>query len=99
MATKNEARQLLSDVAPEKCFWACDGRIFKNMEELANGLQAMSDETFKYHANSEKNDFSVWASEVLGDSKLGNELLSSKARDSAARKAAARIDSLKKKAA
>ena len=99
MATKNEARQLLGDVAPEKCFWTCDGRVFKNMEELANGLQAMSDETFKCHANSEKNDFSVWVNEVIGDSKLGNELISSKTRDSAARKAMVRVDILKKKAA
>ena len=99
MVTKNEARQLLEDVAPEKSFWTCDGRIFKNMEEFANGLQAISDEVFKYHANKDKNDFSIWANEVLSDSKLGNELLSSRTRDSAARKAVARVDSLKKKAA
>ena len=99
MVTKNEAKQFLGDVAPEKCFWTCDGRVFKNIEEFANGLQAMSDDTFRYHANNDKNDFGTWVNEVLGDSKLGNELLSSKTRDSAARKAMARVDALKKKAA
>lgn len=99
MVSKEEARQHICDVAPEKCFWTSDGQVFKNMEEFANGLNNMSNETFKYHANNDKNDFSVWVKEVLGDAKLANELLSSRNKDAAARKAMSRLESLKRKAA
>lgn len=99
MVTKDEARQYLCDVAPEKCFWTSDGQVYKNLEEFANGLQNMSSETFKYHANNEKNDFSTWVKEVIGDVKLANDLLSSRSKNSAAKKIMARVTTLKKKAA
>ena len=98
MATKEESMSYLRDVAPEQSFWVNNGPILKNLEELANALPDMSSETFGHHVNNEKNDFSSWISQVIGDEKLANDLLSSKSKDSVLKKIRNRLDSLKKKA-
>ena len=98
MLTKDDARKYLSDVASEQCFWVNNGPILKNMEELANALPDMNDETYKHHANNEKNDFSRWINDVVGDQQLANDLLSSKNKESALKKIRNRLNSLKKKA-
>lgn len=97
MATSEEAIKFLGDAAPEQCFWVNNGPILKNLEELANALQSMSDETYRYHANKEKNDFSKWVSDVIGNKKLANDLLSSKSRGSALKKVRGGLESLKRK--
>lgn len=98
MVTKDEARRYLSDAAPEQCFWVNNGPILKNIEELANVLPEMSDDTFQHHVNNEKNDFSNWIRDVIGDENLANDLLSSRSRYSALNKIRNRLNSLKKKA-
>lgn len=97
MATKEEAKKYLCDVAPEQCFWVNNGPILKNLEELANYFPEISDEMFNYHVSSEKNDFSNWVRDVIGDAKLANDLLSPKNKESAAKKITNRLNSLKKK--
>ena len=97
MVTKDEARRYLSDVAPEQCFWVNNGPILKNLEELANILPEMSDDAFQNHVNGEKNDFSNWISNVIGDKKLANDLLSSRTKESALKKVVNRLNSLRKK--
>ncbi len=98
MAKKDEAARYLCDVAPEHCFWVNNGPILKNVEELAGALEAISEDSYNYHANKDKNDFSKWVSEIIGDQKLANDLLSSRNRKSAVNKVKARLNSLKKKA-
>ena len=98
MTTKDEAKRYLCDAAPEQCFWVNNGPILKNVEELASILPEMSDETFHHHVNDEKNDFSNWIKNVVGDQKLANDLLSSRNKESALNKLRTRINSLKKKA-
>ena len=98
MATKDEATRYLCDTAPEKCFWVNNGPILKNVEELADALESISEDAYNYHANKDKNDFSKWVSEIIGDQKLANDLLSSKNKSSAVNKIRARLNSLKKKA-
>ncbi len=97
MVTKDEARTYLRDVAPEQCFWVNNGPILKNLEEMANVLPEMNDETFQHHVNSEKNDFSNWVRDVISDQKLANDLLSSRNKESAFKKVNNRVNSLKKK--
>ena len=99
MVTKDEARKCLSDAAPEQCFWVNNGPILKNLEEFANALPAMSDEVFQHHVNKDKNDFSNWIKDIIGDQKLANDLTSSKNKDSAVKKLNSRLALLKKKAA
>ena|SRR3989338_1302787 len=98
MVTKDEAKKYLCDVAPEQCFWVNNGPILKNIEELANALPDMAEDTFRHHVNNEKNDFSSWVRDIIGDAKLANDLLSSKNRDSALKKVSGRVNSLRKKA-
>ena len=98
MATKEESKRYLGNIAPEQCFWVNNGPVLKNLEELANAIPQMSDETFNHHVNNEKNDFSNWIKDVIGDVNLANDLLSSKNKISAAKKIIARLNSLKNKA-
>ena len=85
---KQDAEKFLADVPDDRAFWCCDGRVFKNMMELAEGLEAMSDETFQYHSNDEKHDFSNWLNDVIEDEKLGRDL----ARPLTRREAAKRVN-------
>jgi len=93
---KDEAMKYLSDTAPEQCFWVNNGPVLRNLADLANNLPQMNDGTYKHHANKEKNDFSKWVNDIIGDKKLANELLSSKNKESAVKKVRSRLDSLKK---
>jgi len=72
--TKQDAEKLLADVPENKSFWCCDGRIFKNMRDLMVGLASMSADTFVYHLNAEKNDFSKWVFDVIEDEKLAEDM-------------------------
>ena len=98
MVTKDEARKYLSDCSPEQCFWVNNGPVLKNLEELANFLPEMGEDTFRHHVNGEKNDFSNWINNIIGDQKLANNLLSSSTKESAQKKVMDRLNSLKKKA-
>ena len=98
MVTKDEAKRYLSDAAPEQCFWVNSGPIIKNLDELASVLPELNDEIFNHHMNNEKNDFSNWIKDVIGDQALANDLLSSKNKNSALKKIRNRLNSLKKKA-
>ena len=99
MVTKEEARRYLNDTDPEQSFWVNNGPILKNLEELANVLPAMGDEVFQHHVNKDKNDFSNWIKDIIGDQKFANDLTSSKSKDSAVKKLNSRLALLKKKAA
>ena len=77
---------MLGDVPEYKQFFCNDGKVLKNISELSIALSGMSDETFSYHSNATKTDFSKWAKDVIGDEKLaidlqksGNRIKASKA--------------------
>ncbi len=97
IVTKEEAVKYLSDAPAEQCFWVNDGHVLKNLSELANAFPQMNEDTYSYHANKEKNDFSKWVNDIIGDKKLANDLLSSKTKDSAVKKLNSRLAVLKKK--
>jgi hypothetical protein len=97
--TRSVATERLGDVAQEKRFWCVDGRYLKNLQELKDALQNMTDETFSIHSNATKSDFSNWVKDVIGDDKLATDLKKSVTRAQAARSVADRISWLKKKAA
>ena len=98
MPSKEDAAKYLREVSSDQCFWINNGQILKNLDELGNALGQMGDESYCYHANKEKNDFSRWVNDVIGDQKLANDLLSSKNREFAVKKVRSRLNSLKKKA-
>lgn len=76
---KEHAERRLADVPDQYTFWCHDGRIIRNIRELKDALELMGDETYAYHANNEKNDFSKWVKDIIGDEKLARDL--SKASD------------------
>jgi hypothetical protein len=47
---KEQVTNLLTKVPAEHAFLCHDGKVFTDMKELAEGLVAMSDENFGYHA-------------------------------------------------
>lgn len=96
--TKEGARKMLGDVPVEYSFWCHDGRTLKNLAELELAFREMPDETFQYHANEEKNDFSNWVREVIGDERLAQDLLRSASHTEAAGLVGRRIAWLKTRA-
>jgi len=97
MAVINKAiaNERLADVPEEKRFWCHDGSYLKNLKELEAALMQMSDETFRYHSNEAKTDFSNWVRDVIGDQKLARDLLKCTTPAKAARSVAARIKMFK----
>jgi hypothetical protein len=68
------AMKILADVDGDKRFFFQDGRVSKNLTELVDCLSNMTEEVFRHHVTSEKNDFSNWIRDVLGDESLASEL-------------------------
>lgn len=62
------------EITPDKYFYSNDGQVFKSLRELSEGIDKMSDETFAYHCNKEKNDFRNWVVDVLDRTRLGRSL-------------------------
>ena len=96
--TRRDAQKLLANVPEEYVFWSCDGRILRNMKELGEALNSMTQETYAYHSNTEKNDFSNWVRDIIGDKKLAEDLLRLQDRVAAAKAVSERIAFLRKKA-
>ena len=89
--TKRDAQKLLANVAEEYVFWNCDGRILRNMKELGETLNSMTEETYAYHANTEKNDFSNWVRDIIKDEQLAKDLGKALNRAQAVRSVAERV--------
>jgi len=92
--TKLVAEKRLGNVENDKQFWCHDGQSLKNLQELETALEQMTEETFRYHVNETKSDFSNWVRDVVGDDKLSRDLRASVTRDRAVRIVAARINLL-----
>jgi hypothetical protein len=84
----------LGDVPDDKVFRFSDGRVARNMQELAAALREMSDDVFDNHLNGDKNDFSNWLSAVVGDTALAKDLRRVATQATAIRKVDARAKSL-----
>jgi len=71
---KTKQKVTIINAENELCFWVNNGPILRNLKDLKNALKKISEETFKYHVNKEKNDFANWVKNVLGDKILANKL-------------------------
>ena len=58
----------------DKLFWVHEGPALKNLVDLRDLLRSLRDETFKFHVNELKNDFSNWISDVLKEADLAKKL-------------------------
>jgi hypothetical protein len=88
---KKQPGKPLVKVPAEYVFWCHDGSVFSDLNELAEGLEAMSDEIFAYHSNFEKHDFSNWIRDVVRDEELADDLERAASRLQAAACVIARI--------
>ena len=91
-----QAKKYLTSVRPEKSFWVNNGPIVNNLKSLPKAVEEMSEDQFKYHVNREKNDFSSWIQEIIGDKSLAKELKHAKSRRNFLTKLKKRVETLKK---
>lgn len=95
--SKKTAKKLLADMPHEHAFRFHDGRILRNVDELREALKTMKKDTFAFHVSAQKNDFSNWVRDVIGDRKLARDLERSPDRAQAAKKVAERVSFLASK--
>ncbi len=62
----------MKEVPHHNHFIVKGGSRIRSLKELASVLEAMDDDTFKHHVNSERNDFYNWLVEVIGDACLAD---------------------------
>ena len=67
-------KKILGEAPEEHHFVVADGRKLKNILELADALETMSEEIFRHHANEFKNDFSNWVKDVFYDHSLAEDI-------------------------
>ncbi|MBI2656148.1 hypothetical protein HYX03_00225 [Candidatus Woesearchaeota archaeon] len=67
-------KKILGEAPEEHHFIVADGRKIKNIIELADALETMSEEIFMHHANELKNDFSSWVKDVFYDHSLAEDI-------------------------
>lgn len=60
-------------IKPNQYFWL-EGKVVKNLHELANSLEKMPKKVFDNHVNTEKNDFENWIREVVQDKELAEKI-------------------------
>jgi hypothetical protein len=94
---KEQGQKFLSRVPEEYIFWCQDGRVLRDMKELAHALATMADETFAYHSNVEKKDFSNWVRDIIGDEKLAKDMEKATDRIQAAKQVRSRLGVLSRK--
>jgi len=78
-------------------FWVHKGAVVSSLKELPGVLRKMNAESFKHHVNKDKNDFSNWINDVIGDAKLAGEIRKLKTKASIVKKVQSRVKALKKK--
>lgn len=96
---KQEAKRLLSDIPEEYVFWCHDGCVLHNLRELGDAISIMTDETYTFHVNAEKNDFTNWVRDIIKDGRLATDLQKASDRARAAKLLASRITILSKRVA
>ena len=94
ISTTKTANVMLADVPVEFVFYCNNGAVLHNMNELASELRNMSDETYSYHANMDKNDFVNWVRDIIKDETLVINLQKASNRYQAARIVADRVNFL-----
>jgi len=70
----SERVKKLGEAQNEKRFVLKDGRVLKDLVELAHALDYMSDDVFNHHVNQFRNDFGRWVADVFGEKELAASL-------------------------
>ena len=97
--TKETAERMLEEVPSGTQFYCADGKTMASLPELESALKEMSEDTFCYHSNESKSDFSNWVRDIIRDEKLARDLAKSLNRSQAQKKVGERIAFLASKVA
>ncbi|MBD3164382.1 hypothetical protein GF323_04225 [Candidatus Woesearchaeota archaeon] len=92
--TSETAERFLSDVEHEKSFFINEGPALRNIIQLHDALSSISDKQFYFHRNNNKNDFYNWIKNVIGDSRLANDVARAKTRQTIIKRIKKRIELL-----
>jgi hypothetical protein len=65
---------LIKNIGQDKAFRFCDGNVAYSISDLSPLLEKISDETFRYHVNQNKNDLANWIEFVFEEKNLANDL-------------------------
>lgn len=71
---KKPAVKKLVTAKPENYFILVTGVPLKDLRELANSFETMDDWVFYHHVNDARNDFANWASEILLEAELAEDM-------------------------
>lgn len=66
--------KMLGRAPEEQCFYLEDGRKLKNVYELIDELETMTDDMFRKHVNEFKNDFANWMEHVFDRKTIADEM-------------------------
>ena len=67
-------KKVLGEAPHEHHFVVADGKKLKNILELADALETMSEDVFAHHVNEARNDFSSWVRDVFYDHSLAEDI-------------------------
>ena len=74
-------KQIIKNAKNSEYFFVKDGKAIKNVIELSNELDKMTDDIFKHHVNEMKNDFANWIKDIFKEEKLAKELFKTTDKD------------------
>ncbi len=93
------AAVLLNEVKhPDHYFYLNNNVAVKSLCELSNHLKEMDADTFGKHVSEEKNDFSKWVSDTIGDKTLAKKMSELKEQDEISKAVEVRVDYIKRRA-
>ncbi|MFH1663216.1 MAG: hypothetical protein ABH986_00085 [archaeon] len=93
------AAVLLSEVKhPDHYFYLNNNLPIKSLCELSEHLKEMDESTFKNHVNPERNDFSQWVSNTIGDKTLGKKMGELSEKDEMSKAVEIRVNYIKRRA-
>lgn len=64
----------VKNAKPKHYFFLLDGRPLRNLLELVESMDEMTDEIFYHHVNEFKNDFATWTRDVFEEIELAEKL-------------------------
>lgn len=67
-------KKIFGEAPKEHHFILADGRKIKNIMQMADAFETMSEEIFRHHANEMKNDFSTWVKDIFYDHSLAEDI-------------------------
>jgi len=65
---------IIVDAEPKYYFLVIDGSELKNMMELTDALQRMSDDVFYHHVGNGFNHFADWIRDIFGEKEVADNI-------------------------